>query len=306
MKILILKFLQIVGRIDFIRRGLRVRFIRFFCEIFNIFDYQYSIEYFSMKILGNINNYIEWNIFFLGGYEKEELVLYKRILKNLYTEPLMYDIGSNNGCHSIYLSRYCNQIFSFEPDRKIYKLLYANLQLNRIKNINIFNFAISDLNRRNKLFYCANDFNLGTGSLNKEHNLNNKETIFVDTIKGDQITKEFSKVDFIKIDVEGHEINVLEGFRETLKKYSPTIAIEMSNNSLKIIRKKLDLKLFIYKKYWIFEIITNRDKLILLNKPNYILREFKFEKDILKSEINLLLFPKIFTLNKLKFLNYEK
>ena len=290
-----------VGRIDFLRIGLRVRFIRFICKLFNIFEYQYTMEYFSMKILGNINNYIEWNIFFLGGYEKEELELYKKILNNLYIEPLMFDVGSNNGSHSLYLSRYCNQIFSFEPDKKIFKLLHRNLKLNGLENIHISYLAMSDLNKENQIFYCANDFNLGTGSLNKEHNLKNTEEILVSTIKGDQISKKVSKVDFIKIDVEGHEVNVLEGFRKTIENNSPTIAIEISNKSLNIIRNKLDLKLLIYKKYWIFEIITNRNKLILFNKPNYLLREFEFEKDILKPEINLLFYPKIFALNKLKF-----
>ena len=299
MKILILRILQIIGRIDIIRHGLRVRFIRLLCKLFNIYKYQYNINYYSFNFSGNINNYIEWNIFFLGGYEKGELALYRKVLKNLYKDPLMLDIGSNNGSHSLYLSSYCNKIFSFEPDKRIYKLLIKNLQLNRIQNIETFNLAISDSNKKNQIFYPANDFNLGTGSLNKDHNLNNKKEIFVSTVKGDQICKKVSKVDFIKIDVEGHELNVLEGLRKTIEEFSPTIAIEISNKSLNLIRNKLKLKLLIYEKYSIFKIMTNRNRLIFFNNPNYILKKFEFEEDILLPEVNLLLYPKTFALEKL-------
>lgn len=299
MKILILKLLQIIGRIDIIRHGLRVKFIRLLCKLFNIYQYQYKINYYSFNFLGNINNYIEWNIFFLGGYEKGELALYRKVLKNLYKDPLMLDIGSNNGSHSLYLSSYCNKIFSFEPDKKIYKLLIKNLQLNRIQNIKTFNLAISDFNKKNQIFYSSDDFNLGTGSLNKDHNLNNKKEILVSTVKGDQICNKVSKVDFIKIDVEGHELNVLEGLRLTMEKFTPTIAIEISNKSLKIIRNKLKLKLLIHEKYLIFKIMTNRNRLIFFNNPNYVLKKFDFEEDILMPEVNLLLFPKTFALEKL-------
>jgi len=299
MKILILKLLQRIGRIDIIRHGLRVRLIRFLCKLFNIYQYQYNINYYSFNFSGNINNYIEWNIFFLGGYEKEELALYRKVLKNLYKDPLMLDIGSNNGSHSLYLSRYCNKIFSFEPDKRIYKLLIKNLQQNRIKNIKTFNLAISDLNKKNRIFYSSNDFNLGTGSLNKDHNLKNKKEIFVSTLKGDQICNKVSKVDFIKIDVEGHELNVLEGLRKTIEEFSPTIALEISNKSLNLIRNKLKLKLLIYEKYSIFKIMTNRNRLFFFNNPNYILQKFEFEEDILMPEINLLLYPKTFALEKL-------
>ena len=299
MKILILRLLQLIGRIEIIRYGLRVRFIRLFCKLFNIYQYQYSINYYSFNFSGNINNYIEWNIFFLGGYEKEELALYRKVLKNLYKDPLMLDIGSNNGSHSLYLSSYCNKIFSFEPDQRIYKLLIKNIQLNRIQNIQTFNLAISDLNKKNQIFYSSNDFNLGTGSLNKDHNLNNKKEILVSTLKGDQICNKFSKVDFIKIDVEGHELNVLEGLRKTIEEFSPTIALEISNKSLKLIRNKLELKSLIYEKYSIFKIMTNINRLIFFNNPNYILKKFEFEEDILKPEVNLLLYPKTFALEKL-------
>ena len=299
MKFLILRLLQKIGRIDIIRHGIRVRFIRLLCKLIKIYEYQFTINYYSFNFSGNINNYIEWNIFFLGGYEKGELALYRKILENVYKNPLMLDIGSNNGTHSLYLSSYCKKIFSFEPDKRIFNLLNRNLQLNKIQNIEIFNLAISDVNKQNQIFYCANDFNLGTGSLNKDHNLNNKKQILVSTIKGDQICKKVSKVDFIKIDVEGHELNVLEGLRKTIEEFSPTIAIEISKNSLKLIRNKIELKLLIQNKYLIFEIMTNIKRLIFLNNPNYILRKFEFEKDILMPEVNLLLYPRNFALEKL-------
>ena len=49
----------------------------------------------------------------------------------------------------------------------------------------------------------------------------------------------------------------------------------------------------------IFEIITNRNKLIFFNSPKHQLKKFKFEKDILKPEINLLFYPKILSTDKL-------
>ena len=169
------------------------------------------------------NDFIGIDIFLNGTYEKKELdalIYFLDCLKNDYHNWICLDIGANIGNHSIYFSNYFKEVHSYEPNPITFKLLDFNTH--SICNIHSYNFGLGQNTEELSLY--VDDHNIGASSVNKLKNESNSVQILVK--KFDDEFKNFSKIDLIKIDVEGMELSVLKGSLEVIKKDQPIILIE--------------------------------------------------------------------------------
>ena len=133
------------------------------------------------------------------------------------------DIGANVGVWSYWLSKYAKQVESFEPNPKIFNAL-KNI---KIKNVNSYNIALSNksgsvdlLIPKGRKGFSNQGASLSSIKVQGEHKSISIEAKCLDEYN-------FLDVDFIKIDVEGHEHEVIEGAQETINKFKPTMVIEM-------------------------------------------------------------------------------
>lgn len=151
--------------------------------------------------------------------EKRFIEKYILPLKN----PVCFDVGANTGEFSKILAEFMPEaeIHAFEPHPNTFK----NLQefLSKYNNIRLNNFALSSSAGSAKLWDYNTEDGTSHASLTRE-SLIRSETekvveveIRMSTV--DQYLKENSieKVDFLKIDVEGHELDVLKGAEKSLK-----------------------------------------------------------------------------------------
>lgn len=206
-----------------------------------------------------INNLILKVKFSLNlGLENEA----KYLLKDFKFENSV-DVGSNSGHFSNLLSKLSKQVYSFEP----IPYLYINQQkLFKNKNVKVFNCALGNKSTK-KLFYIPkyNDPEASFLKVNKESKI-----IKVEIERGDKFLSD-KKIDFVKIDVEGFEYEVLMGLKNTIKKNNPffLIEIEKRHNS-----KYLDIFYFMKKKnYEIFYYdirSLNLKKIKFCNVVNFI------------------------------------
>ncbi len=181
----------------------------------------------------------------------EKYLLHKRLkraLKGNYEDELKIinrfsdkskdavDIGVYRGVYSYELAKHFKKVHSFEPNPLIYPYLIKNLP-KIISNITLYNYALSDKNSdavlklplRSKSIFKSNIeeiFKLGTASIHKDNKLNNYKSFTVKTMKLDDLNLQ-NNIGFIKIDVEGHEKNVLYGAETTIKNNMPTMLIEI-------------------------------------------------------------------------------
>lgn len=145
--------------------------------------------------------------------EPELLYLIKNELKPKTT---IMDLGANIGYLTLIIADYIKddgKIYAIEPDPRNNILLEYNVKANKYKSIEIYKLAISNKNGKSK-FCIANSSNLS--SMTKT-----KATKDIIKVKTKTLTDFFNKKDFpnfIKMDVEGHECEILNGGYELFKK----------------------------------------------------------------------------------------
>ncbi|UCS91993.1 FkbM family methyltransferase [Echinicola marina] len=204
--------------------------------------------------------YWETEIFWQGfdkiNWEKKTRSIWAELSKKSST---ILDIGANTGIFSMLAQAYNSdaQIFAFEPQPNIYKVLKLNSEVNGFQ-VNCIQLALSDSNGSlpfyNTGFSTFEANNTTHGSLNKEWRTEKQQSIMVKVSRLDQFLedKNIEKVDLVKIDVETLEYEVLLGYGERLWRDRPTIILEVQS---KEIGEKLE-NLFNdkdYKFYWINE-----------------------------------------------------
>jgi FkbM family methyltransferase len=138
------------------------------------------------------------------------------------------DIGANIGYNSLMFSDY-GPVHAFEPI--FHKVVQLNIENNKlIHPIHIHPFALSDVKRITDM-YIPNKVgtsglrNYGGTSMYKTDGSDETTKTFVECHRLDDIYKGTPSV--IKIDVEGHEIEVLKGAENVIKKHMPTLLIEI-------------------------------------------------------------------------------
>ena len=163
----------------------------------------------------------------------------KRIINYLRKLNLKYfiDVGAHKGEFLSYiLSLNYKKIYCFEPQKKIFKILYKNFK--NKKNIQFFNLGLAHKNSKiifyeNKLS-STSSFSVGKNTpfskiknliINSKNFYVDKYPINVKTLDEIFINKKIFNI-FLKIDVEGFELNVLKGAKKTISKKVKFILIE--------------------------------------------------------------------------------
>ena len=146
-------------------------------------------------------------------FGKRELE-HKKMLENIIKpEMTVLDIGANIGYYSLMMLELMGnkgKLIAVEPSPSNIEILRKNLLLNKYNDIEVHNAAISDENGTKK-FFLSEMSNLNTLNYTEKKSLNlTGETINVKTLTVPQIM-EGRNLDLIRMDVEGHEVEVLNG-----------------------------------------------------------------------------------------------
>ena len=169
-----------------------------------------------------LNDSIGSEIIYNGYYEKSNLEALKKSFSPNIKNSTFLDIGANIGNHSIFFNNYFKKIVSFEPQKKTFQILSMNT--NKHDNIYIKNFGIHTENKKVK-FYIPFDNNGMASPKIKPINTYEED---VELRKIDH--NDYKNVGFIKIDVEGNELNVLVSLNDLINQTLPVISFELNQN----------------------------------------------------------------------------
>jgi FkbM family methyltransferase len=133
----------------------------------------------------------------------------------------MLDIGANIGIWSVVFSDFVNKIYAFEPQPEIYRCLVDNIAINQCSNVTVYNTALSD----KKTTYYMNSTGYDTKENFGAFAITPNGSLLIEADIGDSFN--LSNIGFIKMDVEGHELEALNGLTELIQREKPLLFIEI-------------------------------------------------------------------------------
>ena len=166
---------------------------------------------------------------FLGSYESCELDI---LLNHDFPDNLVFwDIGANVGLYSVLIaSKYPNsKVVAFEPNIQVHSLLKKNMFLNKLTNVNIEGIALSNRIGKGKLLSQKSRLGAGKLDLNADK-IESEMNLIVTTGEVFLDSHPVLIPNLVKIDVEGHEPEVIQGMLEILQEYKPILTIEVFMN----------------------------------------------------------------------------
>ena len=234
-----------------------------------------------------------------GLYEKPSLVFIKKFLASK-SDIVVADIGANIGNHCLDFATYASRVYAFEPIDITFELLKENLVNNGFDNVTAVNQALSNVNEEAEIYLVK--ANMGASSL--ENRDESSEKRVVTKIIGDEFfeSSNIERLDFIKIDVEGHEAHAIQGLEKTIAKFKPSIMMEWIDeeginkfNSSGLMEQLLiNYKVYVLgssrdEEYWKNKVLGRlRRKLAKIFLPN---KAVLYDFDSSKQYRNILLIP---------------
>ena len=172
-----------------------------------------------------------------GRYEDESLQLVERYIQEKMPESknqVALDIGANIGNHSIFFSTYFRKVYSFEPNPIAHDILKINAKY-ATSNKNVIPIQLGLSAQEGQLPFSINPSNIGSSrvSLCNDNKICSNNKISVRVEKADALGfLQKETIALIKIDVEGHEFNALQGAANIIKVNKPLILFEQNTDDI--------------------------------------------------------------------------
>ena len=193
----------------------------------------------------NLRNPIDREVYLKNNYEKKQIeFLTKAIIDN--DIRIFLDIGAHMGFYSINMSKHNLKIYAFEPIRKNFEQIKKNILLNKLINFEANNIALSDVKKDIVMWVPVRDKTGGFSVHNnkdeelKKYNLVSIHKEMSKSDLGDNIIKYKQSRIAIKIDVERHEKEVINGMIILLKNNEVIVQVEIFDARTKVIFELFD------------------------------------------------------------------
>lgn len=250
----------------------------------------------------NQSGYIDQCIIKDGTFEEVSSQLVKQIVRK---GDFVLDVGANIGYYSVICSKLVGnkgKIFCIEPTKHYYNILNMNLEANELNNVLVYNIGLS--NKEDQLEIKIGDSSATLHSPGTELILNT-ELIELTTLDAFIERNRIERINFIKIDIDGHEPFFFEGAKKFFKTNKPIMMVEFSNQSLylagtDVLNLKKQIEMFGYVLY------SEKTKREFNNIMEFLIEcgNFQISANVWALPIDLA--TKINTLEELKDYNFNR
>jgi len=175
---------------------------------------------------------LDLSLFLFGNFQKH---VSENKFIDLPSDAVILDIGANVGIMSLKFAQKVpeGKVFAFEPTHYAYQKLQRNLELNPfIQNIEVIQSFVTDSKKSNDGLFAFSSWKIDKKPASDQHPIHGGKAMSTEGIPAitiDEIAKSKSldRIDFIKIDTDGHEFEVLSGAKKSIELLRPKIIFEL-------------------------------------------------------------------------------
>jgi len=195
-----------------------------------------------------------WWLANTGASPEDEFIEVVTGVMDQRPKGVAYDVGANFGCWTLPLSKHATRVVAFEPQKCCSNLIIKSLNVNGFRNVLVENKAVGskwgvvevpqlDIDTASNFggisLVCSNDQQPDAPKAS------------VKVVRLDDYMTHDEKVSFIKIDVEGGEVDVLNGAKNTIKRDRPLLMMEMDHagTDLNQLHSFLEENYYSYDRY---------------------------------------------------------
>jgi FkbM family methyltransferase len=176
--------------------------------------------------------------FALGKYE---LPLQETLASYLKPGEVFYDIGANIGFFSILGAKLVSskgKVYAFEPVPDNVARIHHNARLNNFSQITVIAKAVSESTGEGELLLTKNIGGHTLASADRPPDVQGSMTVDLISIDDLIARGELTPPNLVKVDVEGAELDVLQGMKQTLAQYQPIVIYEIDAKQQEVFERK--------------------------------------------------------------------
>jgi FkbM family methyltransferase len=224
------------------------------------------------RIALDLDEPVDAKLFVFGAFDRRGLRLMALVMKAIKCRTAL-DVGANIGNHTAFFCDWARRVIAFEPNPPIYRRLSRLIEENGLHNVAAFSIGLSDQDAELNFYTTP-----GAAGMSSLEGASGGICVgAVPVARGDAVMRQnnVTDVDFVKIDVEGHEREVLSGLQETIAANQPVIVAEYAETSIRKFAKPDNLHALLpgYQIYGTRENLLSR-----LFKTALSLERFRFDK----------------------------
>ena len=195
--------------------------------------------------------------------------VYETAVKYVKDDTIVLDVGANFGQLSVLLSKYKNnvEVYSFEASKYIFEILKKNVQINNA-NVKLFHNLVGNETEQELFIKKLNisKFNTYGSNMIEKTEIRNENSPNIEKINSIKIDDIFfgKKISFMKIDVQGYDLEVLKGSKNTIIKHQMPIIFEYEEDFAKDFN-------YSFKSFENFIDEINYKISIQIDKSNYLI-----------------------------------
>ena len=183
---------------------------------------------YQFRLKANLTNPEHQYLYFYGTHDERYIVT--KLLTIIKPGDICWDVGANIGFYTCLLASLVEDsgaVVAFEPAARTCGYLKENVSLNQFTNVTVVNKGLGDKQEQRLLHYSEAGLAEGTASLKYAGGRAASERVTLDTI--DNLFRELSAPNLVKIDVEGYQLEVLKGGEYYLKTHAPLLIAELKD-----------------------------------------------------------------------------
>jgi FkbM family methyltransferase len=181
-----------------------------------------------MRMKLNLHDRIPRLIYFLNCHEPNETSVVRRIVQPDWT---VLDVGAHIGYYTLLMARLLDRcrgrVYAFEPNPETFAILKEHVEMNELTHVTALNLALGASVGYAEL-YLGPSHHSGPASMFPPACAEKRVAAEVSTLEEFVADSKLNRLDFIKMDVNGAEPDVLRGGREALAFYRPRMLMEVN------------------------------------------------------------------------------